>query len=213
MASSKVGTPAGLGAIIPSKLRRRKLVLASALLAVAALVSLEAFPSYTYAFQAPPALSLQASQNAASVVQNQTLRVTLSDTNFLPFPNEPSDGGIFRSMNLSTSPCGGLYPFGVAAYRGRHTLANSSTAKKVEVFDVFSSYMCPMVVSGEVYRLGPFQTATNHVDIGGYWTDGVTQHPGGGVSQGVFHPLPIGNYTLVIADAWGHTEFLYFRVV
>ena len=128
MASSKVGTPAGLGAIIPSKLRRRKLVLASALLAVAALVSLEAFPSYTYAFQAPPAISLQASQNAASVVQNQTLRVTLSHTNFLPFPNEPSDGGIFRSMNLSTSPCGGLYPFGVAAYRGRLTMANRYTA-------------------------------------------------------------------------------------
>jgi len=182
------------------------------LIAASLVVSLEAFPSYTYAFQASPAVGFGASLNTTSAAQNQTLRLTVSDTNFLPFPNEPSDSEIFSSMNLSTGPCRGLYPFGVAAYQGRYTLANISAPSKVEVFDVFSVYMCPEL-SGGVYRLGPFQTATNDVDMSGYWTNGLTQHPGGGVSQGVLHPFPLGTYTLVIADAWGHSEILYFQVV
>ena len=56
-------------------------------------------------------------------------------------------------------------------------------------------------------------TDTQNVDIGGYWTNGLTQHPGGGVSQGVLRPFPRGTYTLVVADAWGHVETLYFQVV
>ena len=194
-------------------LKRKTLGLAGLLVVAALVVSLEVLPWYTYAFEATPAVSFGASLNSTSVAPNQTVRVTITDTNFLPFPNEPSDGGIFRAMNLSVSPCGGLYPFGIAAYQGRHTMANLSTARKVEVFDVFSAYFCPLMISGEVYRVGPFQTVTKTVDMSGYWTYGLTQHPGGGASQGVFHPLPIGNYTQVIAVAWGHTELLYFRVV
>lgn len=202
------------GGVSP-KVRRKKQVLTMVLLIVAALVvSLEVFPSYTYAFQVSPAVSLVASLNSTFVAQNQTVRITLSDTNFLPFPNQPSDGGIFRAMNLSTSPCGFVYPFGIAAYEGRYTLANLSTAKKVEVFDVFSAYyLCPAVISGEVYGLGPFQTVTKYVDMSGYWTNGLTQHSGGGVSQGVHRSFPSGTYSLVVADAWGHTEILYFQVV
>jgi len=198
---------------VPRPRRRRPILLALLLIVAALVVSLEVFPSYTYSFQASPAVGFQASLNATSVVRNQTVRVTLSDTNFLPFPNEPSDSGIFRAMNLSASPCGGLYPFGIAAYQGRYTLANVSTAKKVEVFDVFSVYFCPVMIIGEVYRLGPFQTVSNYVDISGYWTNGLTQRPGGGVSQGVLHRFPSGIYTLVIADVWGHTEIQYFQVV
>ncbi len=200
--------------IAPPEPRRRKPALVVVLLVVAALlVSLEAFPSYTYTFQSSPAVSFGASLNSTSVSQNQTVRITLTDTNLLPFPNEPSDGEIFRAMNLSTSPCGFRYPFGVAAYEGRYTLANLSAAKKVEVFDVFSVYFCPAVISGEVYRLGSFQTVTKYVDMSGYWTNGLTQHPGGGVSQGVLHSFLPGTYTLVVADAWGHTKVLYFQVV
>ncbi|HEV2226043.1 MAG TPA: hypothetical protein VGR56_04470 [Nitrososphaerales archaeon] len=196
------------------KAMRKKPVLMIVLLVVAALVvSLEFFPSYTYAFHASSAVSFSASLNSTSVHQNQTVRIILTDTNFLPFPNEPPDGGIFRAMNLSSNPCGGLYPFGVAAYEGRYMLANISAAKKTEVFDVFSVYFCPAGIIGEVYRLGPFQTVTRYVDMSGYWTNGLTQHQGGGVSLGVLRPLPGGVYTLVIADAWGHTEILYFKVV
>ena len=125
--------------VSPGPRRRRPILLASLLVAAALVASLEVFPSYTYAFQASPAVGFQASLNGTSFMQNQTVRVTLADTNFLPFPNVPSDGGVFRAMNLSTSPCGGLSPFGVAAYQGRYTLAHISAAKKVEVFDVFSA--------------------------------------------------------------------------
>jgi hypothetical protein len=197
----------------PQARRRRKPALVIVLLVLTAVVvSLEAFPSYTYAFQVSSSVGFSATLNATSVAENQTVRVTLSDTNFLPFPNEPSDDGIFRSMNLSATPCGGLYPFGVAAYQGRYALANISAAAKLEVFDVFSTYFCPLIIGG-TYRLGAFQTATQHADMSGFWTNGLTQHPGGGVSMGVFHPFPRGTYTLVTADAWGHVAILYFQVV
>ncbi len=177
----------------------------------ALLLSLEAFPSYTYAFKASPAIGFDASLNATSVVQNQTVRLTLSDINYLPFPNQPSDTGIFRAMNLSSGPCGFASPFGVATYQGRYTLENLSMAKKVEVFDVFSVYFCGPIATGP-YRLAPLQTVTRHVDLSGYWTSGETKHPGGGVSEGILHPFPPGVYTLVAADAWGHVKVLYFQV-
>jgi hypothetical protein len=201
--SSEAATP---------KFRRWKSVLVLAILLTAVLVvSLEAFPSYTYTFQAPSAVDFGASLNATAVAQNYTLKLSLSDTNFLPFPNKPLDNSIFRKMNLSTGPCQFAYPFGVALYQGRYTLENVSTAKQVEVFDTFSFYFCPAIGVGEVYIVGPFQTVTNYVDMNGYWTDGVTQH-GNGFSEGVLNPFLSGAYTLVVADTWGHIGVLYFQV-
>lgn len=183
------------------------------LLVVAALVvSLEAFPSSTYSFQASPAIAFRTSLNATSVAPNQTLGVTLTDTNNLPFPNEPSVNFLFpNSFNLSSGVCDETYPFGLAAFQGHFTLANLSVSSSVDIFAP-GVYLCPFAIAVP-YRLGPFQSVSRGVELSGYWTAGETPAPGGGFTQGILHQFALGNYTLVTEDGWGHTEILYFQVV
>jgi hypothetical protein len=199
-------------ALAPTRPSRPKVVALVLLLLLAVVGSLELFPSHTYAFSSPSTVGFAASLNSTAIGQNRTLEVTLTDTNYLPLPNEPPGSPFSLPDNVTASPCGLSYPFGVNAYQGRYVQSNISAAKPLEVFDVFSIYFCPASISGQVYRLGPFQSVTRHVDISGYWTNGQTQEPDGGVSTGVLHPFPPGTYTLLVAEAWGHMEVLYFQV-
>jgi hypothetical protein len=198
--------------VTPRPRTRRVILLASLLMVAAVVVSLEVFPSYTYSFQASPAISFRASLNATSVARNQTVRITLTDTNYFPFPNEPSVNFLFpNSLNLSSGICGGAYPFGLAAFQGHYTLVNLSVSSSIDIFAP-GIYDCPFAFAVP-YRLGPFQSVTKAVDLSGYWTAGETPAPGGGFTQGVLHQFEPGNYTLVTEDGWGHSEILYFQVV
>ena len=183
-----------------------------AVIVSALVVSLEVFPSYTYSFQASPAISFQASLNATSVAPNQTVRITLTDTNYFLFPNEPPADFLFpNSLNLSSGVCGGAYPFGLAAFQGHYSLANLSVSRRIDIFAP-GVYDCPFALA-EPYRLGPFQSVTRDVELSGYWTAGETPTLGGGFTQGVLHQFEPGNYTIVTEDGWGHSEILYFKVV
>ncbi len=172
--------------------------------------SLELFPAQTYAFSSPATVAFSASMNSTSITQSQALGVSVTDTNYLPFPNEPPAYGTFPD-NASAAPCDFSSPFGAAAFQGRYVQSNISAAKKLEVFDEYGFYSCPAMFSGD-NRLWPFQSATRQLDISGYWTNGTTLEPGSGFSEGVLHPFPTGTYTLLIADAWGHVKLLYFQV-
>jgi hypothetical protein len=194
--------------LAPAQPSKRIVAVLVLILLLALVASLEIFPSQTYAFSSPSTVGFTASLNSTAIAQNQTLRVTLTDTNYLPFPNEPLSSSTLN--NVSMSPCGFSYPFGVNAYQGRYVQANISAAKPLKVFNEFGLFSCPIIRIG-VYRLGPFQSDTKHVDIVGYWTNGQTPQPGG-FSMGVLHPFPPATYTLLVADTWGHTELLYFQV-
>jgi hypothetical protein len=191
---------------------RRTLALAVILLvAVASMAALELFPSATYSFDAPYAVTFALSLNATTIFQDQVLKVTMTGSNFLPFPNEPEANFLFpNTLNLSSGVCGEDYPFGLAAFEGHYTLQNLSTSSKVDIFDDFGFASCPIAIG--TFRLGPFQSLTREAYLGGYWTAGQTQVPGGGFAVGVLHPFAPGAYTLVIEDAWGHTGLGYFTV-
>ncbi len=193
--------------------RWQKAALAAALVAVVAVVgALEAFPSKTYAFQSPGAVGFSVSANSTSIAPGQTLKVTMTDVNRLPFPNTVKSSFLFpNTLNLTSGYCGLLWPFGVGAYEGHDTLGNVSSAVQVEVFDAFGSFMCPLSLAG-LFELAPFQSTTRSAYLDGYWTAGETQAPGGGFSEGVLHPFLPGSYTLVVEDGWGHTALLYFQV-
>ncbi len=196
-----------------TKRRWQKAALAAALVAVVAVVgALEAFPFQTYAFQAPEAVGFSVLTNSTTLAPGQTLGLAMKDTNYLPFPNEPPGGFVFLDrMNLSSGFCGSIYPFGVAAYAGDYSLGNVSSATQVQVFDVFGYFLCPLISIGP-FALSPFRSVTKTAHIDGYWTAGQTQAPGGGFSEGVFHPFAPGEYTLVVGDGWGHTAVVHFRV-
>ena len=193
-----------------AKSRRLSVAALALLLLLVAVGSLEAFPSQTYAFSSPPMVRFIVSLNSTAIAPGQTLGVTLTDVNLLPFPNEPS-GYLSMPDNLTTSPCGLSYPFGMNAYQGRYTQANISSAKPLAVFDDFGIFDCPLNIVG-IYRLGPFQSVTRQVDISGYWTNGTTPQPGGGISEGVLRSFAPGTCSLLVGDAWGHTALLYFQV-
>ncbi len=168
------------------------------------------------------AISFAASLSAPTIGQNQLLRVTLSATNHLPYPNQPSDYGVFWEMNLTywTNPtCDFNHPFRLAAYQGIYTLTNFSAANKVQIFDPSSYFSCPaqpLVGTPNTYSVWPYSTAKDYVDIGGYWAVEWKQTPGVWTQQPeahwVLHPLPPGPYTIIAADGWGHLQALYFRV-
>lgn len=143
--------------------------------------------------------------------QNETIRVSMSDTNLFPFANAPSDDAGYRALNLTGEPCGETYPMGVALYQGLYTLQNLSSAHYLPVVDEFTFWSCP-AMSGLPFKLAPFWTDAQSLNLLGYWTAGETLHPGGGVSLGVLHPFTPGVYTLICGDAWGHVQVLYFQV-
>ena len=158
------------------------------------------------------AVSIGASLNSTEFSPNQTIRVTVSDRNSLHFADVLPISDNFRIQNLSSSPCGGLFPLGVAVFQGRYDLDNVSSAKAIEIFDDFGFFGCPAIGITNTFTFKPLQNVTRETDLNGYWTAGETPHPGGGVSEGVLHPFLPGEYTLAVGDEWGNLLFLHFAV-
>lgn len=164
---------------------------------------------YPFVFHEPDAVSLGASLNSTAVLENQTVKVSLSDTNSLPFPNEASGSSSWTALNITAGPCGGTYPMGVAVYQGRYTLANISSANSMQIYAP-GVYSCP-AFAGAAAELDPLQTVTKYVELDGYWTAGFTNHTDGN-GQGILHPFIPGLYTVIVGDEWGHLGILYFQV-
>ncbi len=198
------------------------MVLLVTLLFVGGLLSIGAY-SYLNPSHDPSKIGFSASLSAATVAQNQVVWVTLSDTNHLPYFNQPPEYGIFWELKFgdwyATNPtCDSHYPFRLGVYQGTYTLANLTGASQLQIFDPSNHFNCPppplCCVDYNDYAVWPFGTDTLRVDIGGNWTvvwkeSGVWNQP---IMQGVLHPLPPGTYTVVAADAWRNVEVLYFRV-
>lgn len=165
--------------------------------------------SYSFPLHYPGAVSLGTALNSSVVGQNQTVRVSLSDTNLLPLANQAAESEL-RSLNLSAGPCGGTFPIGVALYQGMYTFQNVSSSDSIAVYSP-GVYNCPNE-SGAAYELGPLQTVGFHVDLSGYWTEATTTDQGGVLHPGVLHPFGPGEYTLVVGDGWGNVRLLHFQV-
>ena len=187
----------------------------AAFVIVAALaIALFAIPSsYQLGFSAPQAITLKASLNATTLTQNQTIRVTVADQNDLYLANILPLSADWRVQNLSMGPCSdyAYYPFGIAVYQGAYSIDNISTWKPM-AFYAPGVYYCPAGRIANSIKFQPRQSISGYVDLSGYWTEGVTIHPGGGASQGVLNPFLPGVYTVVVGDEWGHFQILYFEV-
>ncbi|MDV3292646.1 MAG: hypothetical protein LYZ70_00060 [Nitrososphaerales archaeon] len=194
----------------PAMKRTKSLVIA--VIAVAAVATLLVVLSpYLFTFHDPGAVNINASFNATTVAQNQTIRVSVTDRNSLHFTNELPLSGDWRVQNLSMGPCAS-FPFGIALYQGRYTIDNISSAKTVEMYAP-GPYFCKGIEAFvNSFKFMPLQSVSGYVDLKGYWTAGETAHPNGGVSEGVLHPFVPGVYTLVAGDEWGHITILYFQV-
>ena len=189
-------------------------IIFAVILASASIVSLLIVVSpYILTFHDPGAISVSASVNPTEVGQNQAIKVTVSDVNGLRIPNELPLSGDWRVQNLSMGPCFfyTAYPYGIAVYQGRYTVDNVSSAKSIMIYAPGISN-CPTESISNSFTFKPLQNASSSVQLKGYWTEGVTTHPGGVFTQGVLHPFLQGEYTVVAGDEWGHVDILYFQV-
>ena len=194
-------------------MNRSKFAILTTLAAVAFALFLLVVPPYPLSFHDRDAIVLSASLGATSAVQNQTIIVKVNVKNTLPFANELflnfTSGYVIQ--NLSMGPCSDS-PFGVALLHGRYGVENISSAKTIAIYSP-GSYSCGALTISNSFKFGPLQDIGDSVTLAGYWTEGWTNHTGGGISEGVLHLFVPGDYTLVAGDAWGHFKLLYLQVV
>ena len=183
------------------------LILVAAVLTVSTLLLV---PNLTLSDQG--AIHFTASLNATTVAQGQAVRVSLQDRNTGDFKNSVPLADGLRSLNLSSGPCGGLYPGGIAVYEGAYGLDNISTAESLSFYPAGEFYDCPLISLANSFVFGPGQNLTTYFDLAGYYTPGFTPAGPGGSTPGVLHPFQPGAYTVIAGDPLGHAEVMHFRV-
>jgi hypothetical protein len=161
----------------------------------------------------PTAISMSALLNGTSLGRGQDIRVTVAVQNNLFVANQVSLSGDWRIQNLTMGPCSyySYSPFGIAVYQGRYTADNISSGKQMEIYAP-GFYSCGIAIATDSFRLGPLQKVSGYVDLAGFWTEGWTVQPSGGVSEGVLNPFLPGVYTVAVGDEWGQLQLLYFEV-
>lgn len=165
-----------------------------------------------YTFHDPNALDFKAALNSTSVLQNQTVRVTLEEWNSLYFRNAPVASSGLEDLNVSSGPCGDTLPTGIAIYQGAYSLANRSSVSPLSIYGT-GFISCGVVSQNqEWFSFQPHQNLTASVELVGYWTAGSTPTTGGGFMDGILHRFQPGTYTVVAGDTWGRAQVLYFHV-
>lgn len=121
--------------------------------------------------------------------------------------------------NPAYGPCEQRFATGVDVYQGDYTAANLTQGTELLLYNPVLIYTCPEVftfqysfapnsdnatvegIPGGRVTAGPVSETST---IAGYWT--------GSGQNYTFHAFPVGNYTLVVFDAWGQTAIAHFAV-
>jgi hypothetical protein len=195
-------------------------VIFAAIIASASVLSLViGFAPYLFVSHDPSALDLTASVSNSMVLLNQTIKVVVSESDDLRLPTELPLSADWRVQNLTLAPCASTnqYPFGVAIFEGRYTLANLSSANSLQLYPGNTFYPCSSLsrAVGDSIEFSPYQDIRLSLAYSGYYADG--GEPAAGNSDrstavDVLHSFASGTYTLAVGDEWGHTDLLYFQV-
>jgi hypothetical protein len=189
--------------------RRTLLLLSVAIVAVAAVAIVLASSSSTVHDQG--AIRFGASLNATTIAQGQAVRVYLENWNTGDSRNSLPMGNGLQALNLTSGPCAGLYPAGIAVYQGAYDLSNFSSASALTIYPS-GSLGCPAESITNSFTFEPLQNVTANTDLSGYFTSGSTPQVDGGATTGVLEPFSPGVYTVITGNAWGTTKVLYFHV-
>ncbi len=165
----------------------------------------------TFKIHDPGAISFGASLNATSVAQGQTITVTLQTRNTAEFKNTVSLSEGSHTTSLSSNPCAGLFPGGVAVYQGVYGLNNVSSAKPLPFNppdDVYNCWILPPVSNSFTFK--PHQDIEESIDLPGYYS--AEPADSSNPNSGVLLPYQPGVYTVIAGDPLGSTLVLHFRV-
>lgn len=170
-------------------------------------------------------LELVASESDSSIPYGQTVNITIELYNTGPTSifnvsdSWPAIDG--KKIPLAISPCGSDWPYGFDLFSGYVTNETLATSKPLSTWEP-GVYFCPLIFMVDRYQVNgssdsgyllhqEYQpvpiTFHSDISISGYWSGNastnVTDH---------FVRLPVGQYTVLVADEWGSTIFLHFRV-
>ena len=126
-----------------------------------------------------------------------------------------------KKIPLSISPCGYDWPYGFDLFSGYVTNGTLASSKPLNLWQT-GTYFCPVIFPVGSYKVngssdsGYILSAENqpipitlhsNISISGYWSENASAN---GTSY--FIKLPVGQYTVLVADEWSEAIFLHFRV-
>lgn len=158
------------------------------------------------------ALELLLSTNSTSIKPNQTLGIdiTLNNTSSNVLVKDSSDNW---SMKGLMGPCE-LDPVGIDVYSGNYFLENVTGARPLQMYQN-GTYNCPALTEVDKYIFEPSSDKDISETPNGNFTGEARYH----VSFDGFYTLdgfqvpPVGAYTIVASDEWGHVTIQHFTVV
>lgn len=175
------------------------------------------YPLAISTVNAADSLNLTMTLNATSILQGQSIEVTIGDSNVLNTTNTVTASSNWPLL-LSLGPCSpGIYPMGLAIFKGYYTSSNISTAESLKLYQP-GAYACPTyVLLIASYTFQPLSdmaivnvpnpsfnlSMSAGVTADGYWA---------GTSAKNFTAFPPGTYTVAGGDEWGQLVILHFDV-
>jgi len=159
------------------------------------------------------ALELLLSTNSTMIKPNQTLGIdiTLNNTSSNMLVKDPQNNWSMKV--LSMGPCE-LDPVGIGVYEGNHSLENITDARPLQLYQN-GTYECPALTGVDRYVFEPSSDKAILETSNGNSTGEVKYHASfdGFYTKDGFVPPPVGAYTVVADDEWGHLAIQYFTVV
>ena len=161
-------------------------------------------------------LTFNASVNATSMSQGQTLRVEVSDrsnlyfTTRLPLLEMP---GIWKNLSMGPSASFDNYPYGIGMYQGRYTLDNISSAASIKLYH---AGVLLLSLNTCVRLLCHLRTAAEHQQLRG--SQGLLDTRADDAAWRRVHarrasPVPPrGLHVSAQRDLWGHMELFYIEI-
>jgi hypothetical protein len=152
------------------------------------------------------ALDLSVSIEPAASPQGLNLTVVASVI------NPTSSNLTFNShaiYNPARGPCAEPIVTSVNVYMGHLGQGNFSGSKPLALFNPYAAYSCPTYTQSVFnYVFGPGQAINETSLLYGYWSGSGTSY-----TNYNFRTFQVGDYTIVISDAWGQRAFEYFAVI
>jgi hypothetical protein len=167
----------------------------------------------------PDGLELTATIEPNSVAEGQNVSVVAEVNNTQSTTLEVDS---ISMTNPAYGPCGQGFATGVRVYRGHYSLSSLSQANELLLYNPSLTYLCPAVFTFQ-YTFSPDSAmATIQASLGAYQAENETRLvsetsvlTGYWVDSGlgyVFQRFPVGQYTVLIFDAWGDQAVGYFQV-
>ena len=157
-------------------------------------------------------LQLILSIDTNSAFEGGSILVNVSEFNTLDVSNNVTRSGAWQVQGaLSSCPNTNFQPFGVAVYQGHYASQNVSQGAQLSIFPITACPMFERLITGYLFQPDSDLAAVLPGSGSTPMTAGVEVN-GTYAGLGESTPLNPGTYTVVAADEWGATAFLYLQV-